>query len=132
MIIYRTDVIILREKLRKNPDVLYIFGDNLIRKGLGGQAKEMRGESNAIGIVTKRYPSNSPTSFIHDSDLDINHLKTIVDNDISRVIIALKSGKYRALVIPQLGVGLAKLHINAPNFYKYIQDSLDGIDKELI
>ena len=42
MIVYRTDKVITRDKIKENPDVLYLFGDNLLRKGLGGQAKEMR------------------------------------------------------------------------------------------
>ena len=41
MTVYRTEKIIKRDKLKSNPDILYLFGDNLLRKGLGGQAKEM-------------------------------------------------------------------------------------------
>lgn len=48
---------IKRSDLRANPTTLYVFGDNLIRKGMGGQAYEMRGESNALGIPTKSTPS---------------------------------------------------------------------------
>lgn len=44
---------IFREDLQANPDVYYLFGDNVERRGLGGQAKEMRGEPNAIGVATK-------------------------------------------------------------------------------
>ncbi len=40
--------------VRAEPETYWVFGDNLERRGLGGQAKEMRGEPNAIGIVTKR------------------------------------------------------------------------------
>lgn len=47
MKIYRTNKIITRDKIKENLEVLYLFGDNIIRKGLGGQAKEMRGEDNA-------------------------------------------------------------------------------------
>ena len=68
MIVYRTDKIITRDKVKENPDVLYLFGDNLLRKGLGGQAKEMRGEPNTLGIVSKKYPSNNKDSFYTDDD----------------------------------------------------------------
>lgn len=47
---------ITREDLRANPDVLYVFGDNLAGIGYGGQAKAMRGEPNAVGIPTKDSP----------------------------------------------------------------------------
>lgn len=34
---------ITRQFVRDNPQYLFLFGDNLIGKGFGGQAKEMRG-----------------------------------------------------------------------------------------
>jgi hypothetical protein len=54
---------ITRDDLRANPNVLYLFGDNERREGLGGQAKEMRGEPNAIGVRTKASPSKHETAF---------------------------------------------------------------------
>ena len=45
---------ITREFVRNHPDFIFVFGDNLAKKGLGGQAREMRGEPNAVGIATKR------------------------------------------------------------------------------
>lgn len=32
MKVYRTDKIITRDKVKENKDVLYLFGDNLLRK----------------------------------------------------------------------------------------------------
>lgn len=57
--IYRTD-------LQLNPGVTYVFGDNMARYGLGGQAKEMRGEPNALGIATLWRPGVpfEPTDFL--------------------------------------------------------------------
>lgn len=121
--VYRTEKIIKRQKLKQNPDVLYLFGDNLLRKGLGGQAKEMRGEENAIGILSKKYPSNQESSFYKDSDFDSWLLE--FNSDIEKVDFALKSGKYRALVIPQIGVGLADLPNKAPKIWKYLKQTLD-------
>ena len=39
---------IYRSDLELNPDILYCFGDNDHREGLGGQAKECRGEKNSF------------------------------------------------------------------------------------
>lgn len=47
---------ITRDMLRKEPEARFVFGDNAYRKGFGGQAKEMRGEPNALGVATKWYP----------------------------------------------------------------------------
>lgn len=57
---------ITRDMLQAEPDKLFVFGDNAARRGLGGQAKELRGEPNAVGIITKIAPSNKPGSFLSD------------------------------------------------------------------
>jgi hypothetical protein len=44
---------ITREMVRADPSTVFVFGDNMARNGLAGQAKEMRGEPNAIGVPTK-------------------------------------------------------------------------------
>jgi hypothetical protein len=125
MTVYRTDKIILREKIKANPDVLYLFGDNLLRKGLGGQAKEMRGEENTIGILSKKYPSNKEDSFYSDKDF-YNWLQEF-SKDISKVAEAVNSGKYKSLVIPQIGVGLADLSNRAPRIWQHLKTTLDNL-----
>jgi len=123
MKIYKTDKIITREKVRANPDVLYLFGDNDIRKGLGGQAKEMRGEPNAMGISTKKLPSNKPDAFKTDDEYSQNCL-TILE-DVHRIKMRILENNYtnpyKALVIPPIGMGLANLPKNAPKTYHFLQ-----------
>lgn len=75
---------ITREDLKNNSKTIYLFGDNDYRKGLGGQAREMRGEPNAIGIRTKKYPSNQPKSFYTDKEYEHN-IKNI-DQDFGMVM----------------------------------------------
>ncbi len=48
-----------------------MFGDNLVCRGLGGQAKEMRGEPNAVGYPTKRRPSMTSSAFFDDGDFTL-------------------------------------------------------------
>jgi hypothetical protein len=59
---------ITRAMLRAEPDTLFVFGDNFLERGLGGQAKQMRGEPNAVGIATKRKPSMKEGAFLSDAD----------------------------------------------------------------
>jgi hypothetical protein len=125
MIVYRTDKIITRDKVKDNPDVLYLFGDNLLRKGLGGQAKEMRGEENALGIVSKKYPSNNISSFYTDEDF--YSWLGVFSEDIKNLAEKINSGKYKALVIPPIGVGLADLPNKAPRIWKYLKTTLDNL-----
>ena len=125
MIVYRTDKIITRDKVKENPDVLYLFGDNTVRQGLGGQAKEMRGEPNTLGIVSKKYPSNSSSSFYTDEDF-YSWLE-VFSSDIKNLAESVNSGKYRAIVIPQIGVGLADLPNKAPRIWNYLKSTLDSL-----
>ena len=53
------------------PDYLFIFGDNDIQKGKGGQAI-IRDEPNTFGIPTKKQPNNNLNSFYYDVEYDQN------------------------------------------------------------
>ncbi len=110
--------LILRRDLQANPWALYIFGDNLARIGLGGQAKEMRGEPNALGLPTKR----SPSVFLKDEDLP-----EIEKYNQARVLLIPKLLLERKTIIWPLdgiGTGLAQLATRAPVIAKYYQDRL--------
>jgi hypothetical protein len=63
---------ITREDVRQNKDKIFLFGDNLIERGFGGQAKEMRGEENSVGIPTKKAPNNNRESFFTDKEFAAN------------------------------------------------------------
>ena len=60
---------ITRDDLKRNPEHLFAFGDNMARRGLGGQAKEMRGEPNAVGVPTKWEPTMYPSGFFSEAGL---------------------------------------------------------------
>lgn len=122
---------IKREDLQANPNVIYLFGDNELRIGFGGQAKEMRGEPNAVGIVTKK----SPTAFMSDDELILNKQK--IDSDFNTIKIKLAklnsfwdSVKGRVVVVipaDGLGTGLADLPNKAPKTYKYLCEKLEQL-----
>ena len=58
---------ITREIVQANPDKIFLFGDNLLRVGLGGQAGATRGEPNAVGIPTKKTPAGDEAASFTDS-----------------------------------------------------------------
>ena len=109
---------IVRSDLRNNPDWRFVFGDNVMRTGLGGQAREMRGEPNAIGVVTKWAPNMQPGSFF-DNTLACREL---VEQDLRLVQQALDAG--RTVVVPTdgIGTGLSRLPKVAPNLNRSIND----------
>lgn len=110
-----------RKEIQANRDKVYIFGDNLARRGLGGQAKECRGEPNAIGIPTKR----SPYEFFSDGDFD--EWLAAVSKDCCRILAAISEGK--TIVWPQdgIGTGLADLKSCAPRIWAELQKMVTSL-----
>lgn len=124
--------IIKREDLRNNRNLLYVFGDNLERVGMGGQAYEMRGEPNAFGIATKFTPGHSEET---DYFSDCEECERIIDEEFSTLYTALVYGKvhYHGIVLPAdgLGTGLAELKTRAPKLLLRINKHLESI-KDLV
>jgi hypothetical protein len=112
---------ITRDMLRQNPNTQFLFGDNLIERGLGGQAGEMRDEPNAIGIPTKRAPSMLDSSFFTDNEFEDN--KIAIDKAFDKIDLT------RPVVIPAngLGTGRAQLDTRAPKTYAYLQQRLEEL-----
>jgi len=121
----KTDAMITRRQVQSNKDVLFAFGDNNIRKGLGGQAKEMRGEPNAFGISTKKLPASTPDAYMTDSELEAN--KQVITSDVNKLIAAWNTGNYTRVIVPQIGVGLAGLPTRAPKTYAHLTAELDRL-----
>lgn len=117
---------ILRQHLRENPDRLYVFGDNMIGCGLGGQAKECRGEPNAVGIPTKHFPRNDDVAFFCDSDFE--NVVSLIDRRIDIIRNHIKIGG--TVVVPSdgVGVGRAQLETKAPKIYEYIMSQLLALE----
>lgn len=117
---------IKREDLQANHDIAYLFGDNVLQYGMGGQAKEMRGERNAFGIPTKWEPTNRDEAFFTD-----DQFYTIMPHIVKafREAIDFAGNNGHIIIIPRdgLGTGLAELPTRAPNVYEYIQNWIDGI-----
>jgi hypothetical protein len=116
---------IYRVDLQSNPFVLYLFGDNLKRQGMGGQAKEMRGEPNAVGIATKKLPSQYDNSFFSDDDFDLFEDHYLADMEMVYNHLAYKG----IVVVPfdGLGTGLSELPTRAPKIDTYIKEAIRNL-----
>lgn len=109
--------IIKRVDLQSNPTVFYVFGDNLARTGLGGQAAEMRGEPNAIGFPTKHRPAMGPNDFFTDDDLERVREETMPT--YRRLREHLANGGIIIWPADGIGTGMAQLQQRAPKIKKY-------------
>ena len=109
------------EDIKSNPKKIFVFGDNNLRYGKGGQAI-IRDLPNTIGLRTKKATNNQLSSFYSDSDLEenkkniIEDILTIKDLQLKGNVIVFSNGGY--------GTGLSKLKEHAPKTFEYLCDCL--------
>lgn len=117
------------EKVQSNPQLLFVYGDNLQRYGKKGQAV-IRDLPNTLGISTKYKPTMDEDAFFSDKEVEFS----IIDNEIRRLREAFREGAYTGLVFPSdgLGTGLAELPRRSPKLLDYLNSRLvDFIKTEL-
>jgi hypothetical protein len=95
------DIQITDQFLNNNPDALFVFGDNLIRKGYGGAAA-LRDHPQAIGFITKKFPDNRDTSFY-----DPVEYESLFFQELKKLENEIESKPDKMFYISQLGGGLA-------------------------
>lgn len=111
-----------REIIQKNPEKLFVFGDNCARVGHGGQAGEARGEPNAVGICTKKTPSYLEADFFTDAEY-LRNVGMIVE-DLRRVGQHLANDGLVVWPADNIGTGLARLPEKAPQTMAFISETL--------
>ena len=118
---------ITREYVRANPEKVFLFGDNLVRIGSGGQAGAMRGEPNAFGVATKVGPGPQDEDFFSDADFRL--ISFVIGGDI-RLAVEKAKTLSGVIVIPEdgLGTGLAELDKRAPNIFTDLNNRLTRIE----
>lgn len=106
---------IYRADPKANPNVIYCFGDNERRVGLGGQAAEMRGEPNALGVATLAAPH------VFWTDADADRQNAIIDADMRPIFKALRDGRAVVFPLDGIGSGLADLERRSPLTWRHLQ-----------
>lgn len=118
----RYEKFITREMLKASPKTKFVFGDNIRRVGLGGQAREMRGEPNALGIATLY----SPGVFYDDDPEIIFH----VIRDFSPIALALSRNEDVVAPLDGLGTGFGRLIEHRPDIHNLIVAFFKACDGE--
>ena len=110
------------ELVKANPHKLYVFGDNLLKTGNGGQAV-IRDLPNTYGIPTKREPRTGKGAYFSDAkdeavalSIAMICLNTIYNN-----------GVFEAIVFPTKGIGTGRAHMKSksPMLYKMMKNKLE-------
>lgn len=90
--------------LNKNPSWIFVFGDNTLRKGLGGAAK-LRYHPQSYGFITKKYPTYNDDAFY-----TVEEYKDIFLKEVEKLVKLIKSKPNNIFLISKLGAGLANRH----------------------
>lgn len=112
---------VTRMMLRNSPEVLFVFGDNMEGRGLGGQAGQMRGEPNSIGVPTKWRPGRQERDYFTDADLNDRDVWHAIRGAFERIRKALETGHDVVIPTDGLGTGLAELPARAPKIHALIE-----------
>jgi len=122
---------IYRADLKANPSALYIFSDERQRVGMSGQAGEMRGELNAVGVATKYAPGDSESDFYNDTHMHAHRRQVVID--LTRVYERLSLWDTGQIVVPAdgIGTGLAELTTRAPELNKWIEYRLNNLGTDV-
>ena len=121
------------ELANDNPNCIFIFGDNLMKKGTGGQAC-IRYCKNSFGVPTKKYPSCHENAYFTDNEYDCNC--DIIINTINKLREELNKYDFMIFPLDGLGTGLAKLNECAPSTFNFLKKTMntlfDDIERENI
>jgi len=117
---------ITRAYVSEHRDRIFLFGDNLARRGFGGQAAAMRGEPNVVGIPTKKLPNYREDAYFTDAEFEQN--KAAIDKGFE-LLSAISSTSDQVIVIPVhgIGTGRAQLESRAPQTFAYLQKRLKDL-----
>lgn len=111
------EIIITKDFLRANPvSVVFVFGDNHSRTGLGGAA-QFRHFHNTYGFITKKLPRNNNGAFYEPEEYERVFL-------VERAKLETEMIKYpnKKFLLSKIGSGLAnRFHI----FEEVIEPGLD-------
>lgn len=118
---------ITRADLQAQPQVLFVFGDNEARRGLGGQAGACRGEPNAVGVATKRAPSMAESAMWSDADFD--RCAAIIDADMEPLFKHARNGGLVVFPAAGIGTGLSQLPQRAPRLMEHIRQRVRELQK---
>lgn len=116
------------EKCIANPHKLYIFGDNLMRIGRGGQA-QIRDCFNSTGLATKCAPTMNDNAFFRENTQEEeDYFKNVISKDVFKIKqrFFAQQVSFDTIVFPAdgLGTGLSKLPEKAPGLYNFLKEIL--------
>jgi len=97
--------LITENDLIDHPDRLYLFDDNEIRRGRGGQAGVCRGHPNVVSVATKRSPDCTLHAYWNDVEFDC--FIASIAHDLTPAMLHILKGGTAVCPTRGLGTGLS-------------------------
>ena len=107
------------EQCRTHFDSLFVFGDNDMRIGMGGQAI-VREQVNTIGFSTKKAPGGAAVDYYTDDEYKENCER--IEEEIKKIWKYAEEKDYKVIVFPYmgLGTGLSEMPIRCIKTFSYL------------
>jgi hypothetical protein len=118
-----------RAMVQADRKTLFVFGDNIARVGLGGQAAAMRGEPNTLGVPTKWRPGRAEADYFTDADADLVQVRDPIVHAFHHMREALLAGRNVVIPADGLGTGLADLPRRAPRIHRAIEARISALEE---
>lgn len=113
---WKINNIVTKEYLKAHPNEIFVFGDNLLRRGYGGAAK-VRDCKNTYGFITKKAPNNLDSAFYKPEEY-----RPVFINELILLISSIDNNYNKTFLISPIGSGLAnRYHI----WEEVIKDGLE-------
>ncbi len=117
-------MVVTEEYLKQNPNHVFVFGDNCLRKGKGGAAK-LRDLPNTYGFITKKTPGWKNEDFYEPVEFE-----SIFLNELIKLQMLISLTPNKKYLISKIGAGLANRYkiwekVIEPNIKKQL--SFDNV-----
>lgn len=96
------EIFIDEKYLKENPNHIFVFGDNLLRVGMGGAAK-LRHMPNTYGFITKKTPSHDDKAYFRPDD----EYSKVLNVEIKKLLKEIGENPNKTYLISKLGSKLA-------------------------
>lgn len=118
------EIIITEKYLRRHPNEIFVFGENLEGEGYLGSAG-LRYLPNVYGFITKKYPKSG-----YKSSYKIEEYEEVYKQEIKKLKEFIRNNKDKTFLISKIGSGLANRHkifenIIEPNIKKDLADFIN-------
>lgn len=120
---------ITRAMVRADRRTVWVFGDNMEGRGLGGQAAAMRGEPNSVGVPTKWRPDRTFGAYFTDDDWRDGDVRHAIIGAFTELRAALDAGRDVVIPVAGLGAGLAELPTRAPALHARIERAIARLEE---